>query len=83
MILLAGAAATFVIVRPSWNAVARLAAASLVWVWIDMEGPVLVSRGTHGIHLADIPVVITVPSLVVAAARLWWRRRPGPTRWRA
>jgi hypothetical protein len=40
-----------------------------------MEGPVLLSGGTHGIHLADIPVLISLPAVVNAVARLVARGR--------
>ncbi len=75
VIVLATAAGLFVAARPTWHTVATLAAADLVWLWIDMEGPVLLSRGTHGLHLADVPVVISLPALVIAAGRLLALRR--------
>lgn len=75
VIVLATAAGLFVAARPTWHTVAALAAADLVWLWVDMEGPVLLSRGTHGLHLADVPVVISLPAVVIAAGRLLARRR--------
>jgi len=74
MITLAAAAGLMTVVRPRWAAVAALVAADLVWVWIDMEGPVLLAVGSHGLHLADVPVVVTLPAVIIAAARLWLRR---------
>jgi hypothetical protein len=79
VIAISAAAGTRVVLRPSWHAVAGLAAASLVWLWIDMEGPVLLRRGTHGIHLADVPVAISLLTILIAAARLLYRRRAGST----
>ena len=61
--------------RPTWRRVAGLVVAALTWVWVDMEGPTLVSRGTHGLHLADVPVVIALALAGVAALRLVLRRR--------
>jgi hypothetical protein len=75
VIVLATAAGLFVAARPTWHTVAALAAADLVWLWVDMEGPVLLSRGTHGLHLADVPVVISLPALAIGAGRLLARRR--------
>jgi hypothetical protein len=79
-IAVAGAAGLLGVVRPSWQWVAGLTGAGLVWLWIDMEGPVLVARGTHGVHLADIPVAITLAAAALAAARLllWRRTRSDP-----
>ena len=57
---------------PTWRLVAGLVAAALTWVWVDMEGPTLISRGTH---LADVPVFITLALAGVAALRLVLRRR--------
>lgn len=66
------------ILRPTWRYVAALLAATVVWLWIDMEGAVLASAGSHGIHLADVPVLVTLPSAALSAARLLVRRlRPG------
>jgi hypothetical protein len=75
MVVLAAAAGVFVVMRASWYAVAGLAAGNLVWLWIDMEGPVLISRGTHGVHVADIPVLISFAAIVVAVVRLVTQRR--------
>lgn len=61
--------------RPTWRRVAGLAAFAVTWAWIDMEGPVLVSSGTHGIHVADLPVIAAVATGSVAAVRLALRRR--------
>ncbi len=77
MIAIATGAGLVVIVRPRWVGLAALVAADLLWVWIEMEGPTLVEMGSHGIHLADIPVLVTAPALVIAAGRLWLRRRSG------
>ncbi len=65
----------FAALWPTWRLVAGLVAAALTWVWVDMEGPTLISRGTHGLHLADVPVVITLALAGVAALRLVLRRR--------
>ena len=75
MIVVAAAVGVLVVVLPSWPWVAALAMANLVWLWVDMEGPVLMSRGTHGLHLADVPVVISGADAVIAAARLLAQRR--------
>lgn len=61
--------------RPQWHRVAALIVADVVWMWIDMEGPVLVSRGTHGIHLADVAVIATLPGIAVAIVTLALRQR--------
>ena len=61
--------------RPTWRLVAGLVAAALIWAWVDMEGPTLVSRGTHGLHFADVPVVIALALAGVAVLRLVLRRR--------
>lgn len=75
MIVVAAGAGLLTALRPEWRRVAALIAADVVWMWIDMEGPVLVSRGTHGIHLADVAVLATVPGILVAAVTLALRRR--------
>ncbi len=75
MIAVAAAVGVLVVVRPSWSRVAALAAGNLVWLWIDREGPVLISRGTHGLHLADVPVVVSGAAIVIAVARLVAQRR--------
>lgn len=75
MISLAAGVGLMTIIRPRWRGIAALIAADLLWLWIDMEGPVLIARGSHGIHLADIPVVVTLPPIIIGAARLWLRSR--------
>ena len=75
VIVVAAAGGVLVVVRPSWGRVAALAAANLVWLWIDMEGPVLIARGTHGLHLADVPVAVSGVAVVIAIARLVVQRR--------
>ena len=66
------------ILRPTWLYVASLLGATVVWLWIDMEGAVLARAGSHGVHVADVPVLVTLPSMALAAARLLVRRRrPG------
>jgi len=66
------------VLRPTWRHVVVLLGATAVWLWIDMEGAVLASAGSHGIHVADVPVLVTLPSTALAAARLVaQRRRPG------
>ncbi len=81
MITTAAVAGVVVVARPSLRRTAGLVAAGIVWSWVDMEGPVLVSRGSHGLHLADVPVVLVWLAALAAAARLWWRsrRRSQPT----
>ncbi|MBA2560164.1 MAG: hypothetical protein H0V07_09815 [Propionibacteriales bacterium] len=74
MIALAAAASVLLVVRPRWPHAAGLVAADLLWMWIDMEGPVLVSAGSHGIHLADVPVLLTVPALVMWGVRQFVQR---------
>jgi hypothetical protein len=74
VVVMATAAGSVVAVRPSWLAVTGLLSANLVWLWVDMEGPVLVSRGTHGLHVADIPVAISAVAVAVAVVRLVVRR---------
>jgi hypothetical protein len=71
----AAAIGVFAALRPTWRLVAGLVAAALTWIWVDMEGPTLISRGTHGLHLADLPVVIALALAGVAALRLVLRRR--------
>lgn len=75
MIALAVGAGVILVARPRWLGLAALVAADLLWVWIDMEGPTLVVRGGHGLHLADVPVLVTVPALALGTVRLWLRRR--------
>lgn len=75
MTAVASVVALLVVLRPSWNRVAGLAVGSVVWLWIDMEGPVLVSRGSHGVHLADLPVAIGLAATAVGAVRLLFRAR--------
>ncbi len=75
MIVLAALASIALVIRPRLNHAAILCAADLVWLWIDMEGPVLISRGTHGIHLADVPVLVTTPALLICAVQLLLRRQ--------
>lgn len=66
------------VLRPTWMYVAALLTTTVVWLWIDMEGAVLASVGSHGIHVADVPVLVTLPSTALAALRLVMRRRrPG------
>jgi hypothetical protein len=78
VIVLAVLGSLAAILRPSWLYVAGLLAATVVWLWIDMEGAVLASAGSHGIHVADVPVLVALPSTALAAARLVVRRgRPG------
>lgn len=74
---LAAGAALMTILRPGWVALVALVVADLWWLWIDMEGPVLVERGSHGVHLADVPVLVTLPALAIGAGRLWLRRSVG------
>ncbi|MBA2558374.1 MAG: hypothetical protein H0V07_00505 [Propionibacteriales bacterium] len=75
VLALAVIAALWVIVRPTWLRVVCLVVADLWWVWIGMDGPTLVSRGTHGIHLGDVPVLVTLPAALTSALRLWLQRR--------
>jgi len=75
MITTAAVSAVVVVARPSWRRVCALVAAGAVWAWVDMEGPVLVSRGSHGLHLADVPVVIVWLAAAAGGGRLWWSRR--------
>jgi len=63
------------VLRPSWRSTSGLLASAVVWTWIDMEGPVLVGRDGHGLHLADVPVVLAVLAVGVAGGRLLWRQR--------
>jgi hypothetical protein len=72
-----GAAVTGVLAAlwPTWRRVVGLVAAALTWAWVDMEGPTLVARGTHGVHFADVPVVIWFALAGVAALRLVLRGR--------
>jgi hypothetical protein len=75
VILVAMVAGAAVVLRPSIRRIGAFAAASVVWLWIDMEGPVLLSRGDHGLHLADVPVAIGLAAILVAGIRLLIRHR--------
>lgn len=75
MIAIAGGAGVTVILRPGWLAVGGLMTAALWWLWVDMEGPTLVMSGSHGLHLADIPVLVAAAAAGVGALRLVLRRR--------
>lgn len=75
MISTAAVSGLVVVARPSWRRTLGLVAAGAVWAWVDMEGPVLVSRGSRGLHLADVPVVLVWLAAAAAAGRLWWSRR--------
>jgi hypothetical protein len=77
MIVVSSVAGLITVLRPSVRWVVGLVVAAPVWMWIDMEGPVLVSRGSHGLHVADVPVVIAFVAVVIAGARLWRRRSAG------
>jgi hypothetical protein len=77
MLVVPGAAGVLAVRWPGWRWVGGLTGAAVVWAWIDMEGPVLVSRGSHGLHVADVPVVIAFVAVVIAGARLWRRRSAG------
>jgi len=74
-LVVAAVTGTIAVLRPTLRRVAVLASAALTWTWIDMEGPVLVSRGTHGLHLADLPVVVAFAAAGAAALRLAIRSR--------
>ena len=74
-IVVATAAGVITVLRPTWRRIAGLVAAALTWLWIDMEGQVLISRGTHGLHMADLPVVIAIAGAGAAVVRLVLRRR--------
>jgi uncharacterized membrane protein YccC len=72
------AAGTLAVVRPSWPWVFGLTTASVVWAAMGLGGPVLVSRGSHGVHVADLPIAVAIAAAVVVAFRLWRRRsHPG------
>lgn len=75
VLVVAATAGVMTVLRPTWRRVAALCASAVTWAWIDMEGPVLVSRGAHGLHLADLPVVIALVTAAAAALRLLRRRR--------
>jgi hypothetical protein len=71
------AAATGVIafLGPTWRRVAALVAAGLIWAWVDMEGPVLLTSGSHGLHQADLPVLVVLAAAGASTLRLVLRRR--------
>lgn len=74
-LIVAAAAGVIAFLGPTWRRVAALVAAGLIWAWIDMEGPVLLTSGTHGLHQADIPVVVVLAAAGAATLRLVLRRR--------
>lgn len=74
MIAAATLAGALAVRRPSWRAVGALLAGASAWMWVDMEGPTLVSWGTHGLHLADVPVLVAGAGAALAALRLLLRR---------
>ena len=75
VLVVAAATGVTAVLRPTWRRVVALVASALTWAWIDMEGPVLVSRATHGLHLADVPVVVALAAAAAAAVRLVLRSR--------
>ena len=77
VIVVSAATGVIVALRPTWRRVAGLASAALTWAWIDMEGPTLISRGTHGLHVADVPVVVALAAAGAAALRLVLRATSG------
>lgn len=77
VVVVSAATGVIVALRPSWRRVAGLVAAALTWLWIDMEGPTLISRGTHGLHVADVPVLIALAAAGAATLRLVLRRASG------
>jgi hypothetical protein len=82
ILLVAAVGGVIAVLRPSWRRVAILVVAALTWAWIDMEGPTLVKHGTHGLHLADLPVIVALAAACAAALRLVLLRRRtgiGPT----
>jgi hypothetical protein len=83
VLVVAAAAGVVAVLRPTSRRVAALVAAALTWAWIDMEGPVLVTRGSHGLHFADLPVIVALAAGGAAALRLVRRRRHtgGGGRW--
>ena len=79
VIVLAAVNGLLVVARPTWRRALSSAGAAAIWTWIDMEGPVLVARGSHGIHLADVPVALTLLAVTVAVLRLLTHRYRHPS----
>ncbi len=74
MVIVATGAGIAVIARPSWRAVGLLVLATVWWLWIGVDGPVLVSRGSHGLHLGDAVALIGALGAGAGALRLVLRR---------
>ena len=77
MIATAAVLGLVAVARPGWHrTIGLVASIGAVWAWVDMVGARgLLSRGTHGLHLADVPVVVVWLAAAAAAGRLWQRRR--------
>ena len=75
VLTLAVAAGGYSVARPNWRRAGGLAATAIVWLWIDMEGPVLVDLGgRHGVHFADLPVIVALLASGATAVRMMLQR---------